>query len=92
MLKIALTCSFNDGNYFIKPRYPQYLTEAAERYGYDIMPVVLPITDKSDVTERYAREFDGFCSPAETMFTLRYTVKKSSTAAVMWKQNATNTK
>lgn len=60
MLKIALTCSFNDGNYFIKPRYPQYLTEAAERYGYDIMPVVLPITDKSDVIERYAREFDGF--------------------------------
>ena len=27
MLKIALTCSFNDGNYFIKPRYPQYLTD-----------------------------------------------------------------
>lgn len=38
MLKIALTCSFNDGNYFIKPRYPQYLTEAAARYGYDVMP------------------------------------------------------
>lgn len=44
MLKIALTCSFNDGNYFIKPRYPQYLTEAAERYGYDITFLKLPQT------------------------------------------------
>lgn len=59
-MKIALTCSFNDGKYFIKPRYLEYITKAAEKSGFDILPAVIPITDREDIIKQYAREFDGF--------------------------------
>lgn len=59
-MKIALTCSFNDGKYFIKPRYLEYITKAAEKFGFDILPALIPITDREDIVKKYAREFDGF--------------------------------
>lgn len=59
-MKIALTCSFNDGKYFIKPRYLEYITKTAEKFGFDILPALIPITDREDIIKKYAREFDGF--------------------------------
>lgn len=61
MKTIALTCSMEENKHFIRPRYVNYLLTAAEMYGFDILPVLLPITDDSPETIRkYARQFDGF--------------------------------
>lgn len=59
-MKIAFTCSFNDGKYFVRPRYIEYIQKSAEMCGFDISPVILPITDSENIIKNYAGDFDGF--------------------------------
>ncbi len=60
MIKIALTSSSGDNMFFLRPRYTNVLMRFAREAGYDVMPVILPITDDEALIETYANEFDGF--------------------------------
>ncbi len=61
MKLIAMTASVGDNTNFIRPRYAKYIITAAERYGFDVLPVMLPISDYSpESIKKYARQFDGF--------------------------------
>lgn len=61
MLKIALTCSTEPQNFYLRTRYSRVLLSCGAAAGRrDIMPVILPITDMPEVIQMYAREFDGF--------------------------------
>ena len=60
MLKIALTSSAGDNMFYLRPRYTRVLTRFAREAGFDILPVILPITDDERLLELYANEFDGF--------------------------------
>lgn len=60
MLKIALTCSTEPKNYYIRTRYTRVLLQFAQEAGVKILPVVLPIVEQPEVIRRYAEEFDGF--------------------------------
>lgn len=61
MKTIALTSSTGNDMHFVRPRYVSYLLNAAEQNGFDILPIILPITDYSPETIRkYAHQFDAF--------------------------------
>ena len=61
MIKIALTCSTEKQDYYIRMRYPKVLCQCATAAGIpDMMPVVLPITEDENLIRMYAEEFDGF--------------------------------
>ena len=60
MLKIALTCSTEPKNYYIRTRYSRVLLQYAQEAGVEILPVVLPLVEQEEVIRRYAEEFDGF--------------------------------
>lgn len=58
---IAMTASTADNMHFMRPRYAKYIITAAERFGYDVLPVMLPVSDYSpESIRKYAAEFDGF--------------------------------
>lgn len=61
MLKIALTCSTEPQNFYLRTRYSRVLLSCSAAAGRrDVMPVILPITDMPEVIRMYANEFDGF--------------------------------
>ena len=60
MKTIALTCSTEKNNYYLRTRYIKYITSSAEKLGITVLPIVLPITEKTDLIREYARRFDGY--------------------------------
>jgi len=60
MKTIALTCSTENRNLYIRKRYIRYITSTAEKMGVSVLPVILPITEKADLIHEYARRFDGY--------------------------------
>ena len=60
MLKIALTCSTEDKNYYVRKRYTKVLLRCAAEAGKAVMPLILPLTEDEALIRAYAREFDGF--------------------------------
>lgn len=58
---IAMTASVGDNMHFVRPRYANYLLTAAEKYNYDILPVLLPITEPEPaLIRKIALQFDAF--------------------------------
>ena len=58
---IAMTASVGDNMHFARPRYANYLLTAAEKYNYDILPVLLPITEPEPaLIRKIALQFDAF--------------------------------
>lgn len=55
MKTVGLTMSMDAQNYYIRQRYIQYLTQ----FCSNAMPIILPITDSTDLIREYAREIDG---------------------------------
>jgi len=55
MKTVGLTMSMDAKNYYIRQRYIQYLTQ----FCSIAMPIILPITDSTDLIREYAREIDG---------------------------------
>ena len=60
MLKIALTCSMQDQDWFLRQRYTKVLLDCARTAGIAVMPVILPIAEGEELMRAYAEEFDGF--------------------------------
>ena len=60
MLKIALTISSEERDYYIRKRYTEVLLRFAKEAGIPVMPVILPITQDAPIVRAYAEEFDGF--------------------------------
>lgn len=60
MKTIALTCSTEKNNFYLRTRYIRYITSTAEKMGVRILPVILPITENTDLIREYARRFDGY--------------------------------
>lgn len=61
MKLIAMTASVGDNMHFARPRYADYLLTAAQKYGYDILPVLLPITEpEPELIAKIALQFDAF--------------------------------
>ena len=60
MKKIALTCSSEDRNFYLRSRYIRYTVNTAGRMGISVLPVILPIVSDEKLIAEYAREFDGY--------------------------------
>ena len=61
MLKIALTCSGTEDQYFLRSRYTNVLLSCAETAGFsDVVPVILPYVSDQAIIQNYAKMFDGF--------------------------------
>ena len=61
MIKIAMTCSTEPQNFYLRTRYTRVFLQCAEAAGFsDVMPVILPIVEQPEVIKMYAEEYDGF--------------------------------
>lgn len=60
MLKIALTVSVNEQDFFLRQRYTKVPLKIAAEAGIPLFPVILPLTDNAALIRAYAEEFDGF--------------------------------
>lgn len=61
MIKIAMTCSTEPQNFYLRTRYTRVFLDCARAAGFDgVMPVILPIVEDPGLIRSYAEEFDGF--------------------------------